>query len=145
MSGLEPLAVFGLACNVMQVLSFSHETISLCKSIFRTGSLSPNLANNVSHLSEVCESLNDSLNSKPKPLSKDQQKLLEIAQDSLAVASQLKAEVNKIDNTISKGKLSSAITGGLKATWRKGKIEKLEKSISSYQRTLESSLLAHIW
>lgn len=41
MSGSEPLAVLGIAFNLVQVLSFGHETNSTCKRYYREGSADP--------------------------------------------------------------------------------------------------------
>ncbi|KAJ4168988.1 hypothetical protein NW754_010920 [Fusarium falciforme] len=39
MSGMEPLAALGLACNIMQLLSFGGEAISLCRKVYKTGEI----------------------------------------------------------------------------------------------------------
>ena len=145
MSGLEPLAALGLACNIMQIISFAHETASVCKTIYRTGSAAPNLANNVADLANVSENLKKSLSSAPGSLGKDEQELMDIANRSLAAASDLKKEVENIATNTSKGKLISAISGGLKATVSKRRIERLEKSMLDCQRVLESRILLRIW
>jgi len=145
MSGLEPLAALGLVCNIMQIISFAHETVSICKTIYRTGYPDTNLANNVAYLANVSENLKESLGSAPGSLGKDEQELMDIANRSLAAASSLRKEVENITTNTSKGKLISAISGGLKATFRKRRIERLERSMLDCQRALESRILLRIW
>ncbi|KAK0723456.1 hypothetical protein B0T26DRAFT_750728 [Lasiosphaeria miniovina] len=79
MSSLEPLAAYGLTCNVMQVISFASETAPVCKVIFETGTLDPSLVKRTAGLSEALTSLGDLLDSAPKPMNSDDQKLLDVA------------------------------------------------------------------
>jgi hypothetical protein len=58
MSGLEPLAAIGLACNVFQVLSFAGEVCKNSKSIFEHGQVSKSAI----ALAETFESLTKSFN-----------------------------------------------------------------------------------
>jgi hypothetical protein len=144
MSGLEPLAALGLACNVMQVIDFACETTSACRAIFRTGTPNPSFTSATAHMTKALEDLNRFLDSSPKSSNLDEQELLDVAKESLAVASDLKAEVGKISNEASKGKYSSAISGALKVKFRKGKIEKLEQSLAAHQKVLETQILIRI-
>lgn len=57
MSGLEPLAIFGLACNVIQAITFGRETISICKKIYENGSSDGSLAETATQMREATTSL----------------------------------------------------------------------------------------
>ncbi|KAH8680567.1 hypothetical protein BX600DRAFT_946 [Xylariales sp. PMI_506] len=51
MAGLEILAA---VCSIFQVISFSHETVTLCKKIYRTGSgVTPELTENAVILGRI--------------------------------------------------------------------------------------------
>ncbi|KAK1753298.1 hypothetical protein QBC47DRAFT_55117 [Echria macrotheca] len=145
MSGLEPLAALGLACNVIQLIESAGKTVSICKSIFQTGSLDPSLGRSTAHLTTAFDQLNQSLTAAPGPKNPDEAALLEVARDCSAAALNLKTEVAKISDEASKGKYSSAIRGALKTMVRKSKIEKLEKSLAAHQKALETHLLVRIY
>jgi len=144
MSGLEPLAVLGLACNVLQLIETVGKTVSTCKSIFQTGTTDPSLSSFTAHLTTAFDQLNRSLTAAPRPNNPDEAALLEVARDCSTAALNLKTEVAKISDEASKGKYSSAISGALKVMVRRGKIEKLEKSLAAHQKALETHLLVRI-
>ena len=41
MSGLEPLVALGLACNVLQIVSFAREAYQVSKIVLETGDVPP--------------------------------------------------------------------------------------------------------
>jgi hypothetical protein len=144
MSGLEPLAALGLACNILQLIETASKTASTCKSIFQTGAPDPSLGRTTAHLTTAFDQLNQALTAAPGPKNSDWAALLEVARDCSTTALNLKTEVAKISDEAPKGKYSSAISGALKAMVRKGKIEKLEKSLAAHQKALETHLLVWI-
>ncbi|KAK1758901.1 hypothetical protein QBC47DRAFT_409715 [Echria macrotheca] len=155
MSGLEALAIFGIACNVMQTISFACETASACKVVFETGA-----SESHAQVLKTTESLNTALDelaklldppvpaSGPRPNGDvDDRALLTIARDCLAAGKQLEAEAKKmmLKTAGGKGKYAAAMLSVLKARWKKGNIEKLEKSLVDHQRVLETRLLMQIY
>lgn len=76
---LDPLTAMGIACNVMQVISFCGETISLAKKIKADGTLDPNLCGYAEQLSTATMRLKQYVGSSEKPLTKDQVELQEAA------------------------------------------------------------------
>jgi len=144
MSGLEPLAALGLACNVMQLIDFARETTSICKAVYETGTPDPGLVSTIGHMTGAFENLSNSLDSARGSADPDERALLEVARDCQAVAKKLKAKVNKISKNTSGGKYFSAIIVASKANYRKRDIEKLEKSLTDHQRALETRLLGQI-
>lgn len=58
---MEALTALGVACNVMQIVSFMHETFSSCKEILKSGQADPSLEENVKTISVLTKSLRDSL------------------------------------------------------------------------------------
>ncbi|KAI7972609.1 hypothetical protein EIK77_009072 [Talaromyces pinophilus] len=105
MSGAESLAIFGIACNVMQVIGCAQDAAHLIKAIYQTGFMDPDLAQTTDYMKGGLERLKDSLE-KRKPLNQDEEELLDIANGSLETARELKAELDKIAGTSAKGKRS---------------------------------------
>ncbi|KAK3317073.1 hypothetical protein B0H66DRAFT_641787 [Apodospora peruviana] len=55
MSALEPLAILSIACNVMQVIDFSHVVFSTFNQTYNNGSADTNISEVAKHLSELSE------------------------------------------------------------------------------------------
>jgi len=53
MSGLEPVMVFALACNVLQVISIAYETIHIVRQVYQNGKLDPALTHHTTHLDNL--------------------------------------------------------------------------------------------
>jgi hypothetical protein len=145
MSGLEPLAVFGLACNVLTVISFTHETASLCKKAFETGTADPDLVKTAEGFVKLFADLEASLKSAPESSTDNERELLDVAKESLSVGRELKTEVDKITRDSGKGKLGASLTMAIMAKLKTKKIEKLEKTVQDHQRVLETRLLMRVW
>lgn len=58
---MEPLAAFGIVCNVMQVIDFSHNLFLQCKELYDTGQDNPSLELNAKSLAALSDKLVDSL------------------------------------------------------------------------------------
>ncbi|KAE8444628.1 hypothetical protein EG329_014376 [Mollisiaceae sp. DMI_Dod_QoI] len=144
MSGVELLAVLGIACNVMQCLSFGHEMISLYKKHLESGSADPSVADNAAIFASSSSKLGDSLASAPQPLTKEESELLNVARKSLAAAIELAKELDKIRGNPAKGSILASIRATLRHVRRQRNVERLEKSMLDYQRTLNSGLLYRI-
>ncbi len=145
MSGIEALAAFGIACNVMQVISFAHNAVHIGKAIYETGSLDPTLAQTTHCLAQGLERLKTSLENQP-PLCAEEQELLDIANGCIVTVANLKIKLDKIASSVAKRNRPAAFRGWLKLTFGgKKAIEKFEKELSNYQRVLENRLLLLIW
>ncbi|KAK1777057.1 hypothetical protein QBC45DRAFT_331542 [Copromyces sp. CBS 386.78] len=144
MSGLEGLAAFGLACNVMQAISFSIEMISVCRTVFHNGSPDPSMASLLTHSTDITTSLERSISS-ASSIGPDERKLLDIARECLDVIAKLKIEVGKCSSSSAKGKYLPSIGLALQAKWKESKVAKLESQMQKHQRVLDSGLLVHIW
>jgi hypothetical protein len=152
MSGTEALAALGLACNVFQVISFTSEVCTTCKTIFENGKTpgsSAHLSDAARSLSEICESIKESTDSATWPLSKNDYELLNIAKECNKAASALKLEAEKAVPYASaaKGKLLMSVVEGFKLVVRSKsrKLERLEKMLQTHQSSLESRLLSNCW
>lgn len=144
MSGMEPLAVFGIACNTMQVIQFTFEAVSICKKVFETGLPDPGLRQFVGDSARLYTNIDQSIRD-ITPHTDDDKQFLRIVQNTRDVSEQLKDEVDKIARTAAKGKFVASVTAGVKAKLREKRIRKLVKRMQEYQRILESGFLDRIW
>lgn len=93
MSGLEALAVLGVACNVMQIISFAGECFSVCKRICETGNPEPSLIDDGRRLTELCINLKRSLAQSSEPLTDHDKALVAIADECITAAQDLQTEI----------------------------------------------------
>lgn len=144
---MDPLTAFGLTCNVIQVLSFGHEALSLCRRVCRDGSPEPNLSHNSAHLQRLSKKLLESINAvqASNQLSREQEDLRSIASKLVDVTTQLSKLLDEL--TIDGAhRRRSAIANTIKyLLLYKRKIQPLEKAMVSFQNTLDSGTLAHLW
>jgi hypothetical protein len=146
MSGLESLAVLGIACNVMQIISFGRETVATCRTVFRTGSVDPDLDVIVGHLNRVLLDVKTTMSSAPNASDPAEKELFLIAEGCQKIASQLVDEVKAVTSAVAKGKGKPLLATWvvLKSKSREKKVKDLEKTLEGYQRTLEMGLLLKI-
>ncbi|CAK7219018.1 hypothetical protein SCUCBS95973_003679, partial [Sporothrix curviconia] len=83
---MEALAVFGIACNVIQVISFTRETILLCKTIYTSGvpiDKDGYTSKVVSDYTRICHDLQRKINDKGSGAgsSAEEKELFSIARD----------------------------------------------------------------
>ncbi|KUL89911.1 hypothetical protein ZTR_02832 [Talaromyces verruculosus] len=143
MSGAESLAIFGIACNVMQVIGCAQDAVHMIKAIYQSGSMDPDLAQTTDYMKGGLERLKNSLE---KPLNQDEEELFDIANCSLETVRELKAELDKIAGTSAKGKRYHSVRGWFRAAvGGKKRIERLEKAMNNRQQILENRLTVRIW
>jgi len=142
---MEALAVLGLACNVMQILSAANETYSLSKRLLETGDAYPSLGENATTLKALSKSLQESLATISQPHTEAEHQLLRLAKSCHTSAQELSCELDKLAGSAIRGKLRESIKTAVKLRLRKGRLERLEKDLRAYQTTLESGLLLRIW
>ena len=144
MSGLEPLAAFGLACSVFQTISFTREVYQACNKIFHGEQPDPNLPNNVHQLLKFFDSISAATKSAPNPLTENDRAILDIATECKTTALEMKAQADALSGGQGSGwrSLNLALKYHLKL---KSKIAGLEKRLNDQQSLLESRLLGNIW
>jgi hypothetical protein len=143
MSGVEALAILGIACNVMQVISFSHETIASCKKYYETGCADPALSEAAGHLKACAKDLESQLQS-PRPRTKDQEDLVSIAKKCYDISSKLDKELKNITSVSTSSNMLRSARLGVTRMLRKSRIEALEKDMSRHQAVLETSLISQV-
>ncbi|KAK5259567.1 hypothetical protein LTR99_003296 [Exophiala xenobiotica] len=115
---MEALAAFGLACNIVQVLDFSLKIFREGKQIADSGSTAKldEFTLVSKQLEDLCQDLDKSLQNAPKPISKNDDNLLKVAQDCSRAAHDVQAKL---------GEIMMNKKGG------RGKLDKLRKMVTS--------------
>ncbi len=145
MSGVEALAAFSIACNVMQTISFAHEVFGIVQTLREGGSVDPDLDGFATQLGQLSGALQASLSNPPSVGSVgDLDELIKAAKRCVAATDTLKEELNKV-SLGAKGKRLPAAFVGIKAVAKKRKFGRLEKNVMTCQKLLESRLLVRIW
>jgi hypothetical protein len=142
---MEALAVLSVACNIMQVIQFGHETVSICRSMYNDKSPAADVAYNGDTLRNVSKDLQASIASIPsKSLQTDEKELQCIATKVVALADDLQKELQKCQ--VSSGSPKMAVFGkALKYNWsRKKRVDELEKGLGMLQSTMQSRILLNL-
>ncbi|KAL2678740.1 hypothetical protein Neosp_009491 [[Neocosmospora] mangrovei] len=145
MSGMEPLAALGLACNIMQLLSFGGEVISLCRKVYKTGELDPSLKDYSSQTAKICESLNDNLSQRQTNLGPDALALQQRATMCKAAADKLNHELQLLIPTSGASGWRRGFTASIKAIRHKHQLSELEKDLNNLKSSLDTQLLVRIF
>ncbi|XXH00842.1 histone H4-like TAF Taf6, SAGA complex subunit [Hypoxylon texense] len=140
MSGLEAL---GIACNIMQVISFAHETIGFCKATYEGQSLNLYSEQSVASLSAISAQLQTRYQG-VKSKTAQERELENVARKCNVAARALEEEVMFLTHQQAAGSLKRTLRIMLKIIWRKRRLERLEKSLRNHQQTMESHLLARV-
>ena len=140
---MEALAIFSIACNVMQTINFAHETISIAKSIYHKKPPKPELAEARKQLSEWADQLHEELQKHAQPLQKSESELLDVAKRCRNVAKQLEVELNSVMTPENQTKLRR-VKAVVKAPFLRRRLKKFETTITDYQRTLETQILVRV-
>jgi hypothetical protein len=146
MSGMEPLAVLGLACSVMQVISFSRELLSVSKAVHRGQSINPSADTIADQLTKASNAVSQSLMGMPKALDADETGIANIAQECLRAANNLTAKLDRITGGgKARGSSRAVVTTVVRKIWNKNEIEELESMLRAHRNNLELRLLQRTW
>ncbi|RYP51293.1 hypothetical protein DL769_010831 [Monosporascus sp. CRB-8-3] len=141
MSGLEVLSV---ACNIMTVISFARKTVSICKAVYQGRSPDDQLIDIAASLAATSDELQNGSQAISPKLAPEH-RLADIASKCNVAARALDDKVKFLVANHKKGSLKETLRVAVKANWRKGRLERLEKSLHDYQRAMETQLLVSIW
>ncbi|UPK92477.1 hypothetical protein LCI18_003412 [Fusarium solani-melongenae] len=141
MSGMEPLAALGLACNIIQLLSFGGEAISLCRKVYKTGEIDPSLKDYSSQTAKICENLNDTLTQRQLDLGPDALALQQSATMCKAAADKLNRELELLTPTSGASGWRRGFTAPIKAIRYKHYLSELEKDLNNLKSGLDTQLL----
>ncbi|KAK3936351.1 hypothetical protein QBC46DRAFT_31764 [Diplogelasinospora grovesii] len=121
MSGIE---AFSLVCGIFQVISFAHETITLCKAIYQGASPDEHLQKKAVSLADV--SANVQARQQGMTLqTADERSLADIARKCNIAARALQDEARFISNHQKSGSLVATMHVAAKTSWRKRRLERL--------------------
>jgi hypothetical protein len=143
MSGVEAL---GLACNIITVISFAHETISLCKRVYQGEVPTAELSRTAKSLVATSQDVQDQNNGlQQQSLTPSQRRLHEVAQRCNVAARGLQDESDHLLKHHKQGDLVAMMKIAAKSTWRKRRLDKLEKTMAECQREMDTQLLHRVW
>ncbi|KAK7903106.1 hypothetical protein LTR67_001123 [Exophiala xenobiotica] len=141
---MEAIAAFSIACNIVQVVDFSLKILREGKQIADSGSTAKldEFTLVSKQLEDLCQDLDKSLQSAPKPISKSDDNLLKVAQGCSRAAHDVHAKLGEI-MTNKKG--------------RRGKLDIMRKMVTSnrsitalynklreYERLLNTQILVQL-
>jgi hypothetical protein len=145
---MEALAGLSIACNVLQIVSFVHDTFSLCKRLYENGEADPTLSANAKAMAVLTKSLRDTVLSAPgaaNPVAEADHELERIAKECLASANRLTARLEGLGATEARRSLTKTAKSAFKLWWRSGEFQRLVEEMHEYQKTLDSGLILRIW
>ena len=133
MSGLEPIAALGLACNILQVIGVGRETVRIAKQVYQDGALDAALTEHANALDALSNQIHSTTTAVPttKPKAQDQ-RLIDLAHKCQRAASSLTEEVNFFNGAPNQAKLVATLKTTAKTAWRKRRLERLEKRSQSW-------------
>lgn len=144
MSGLEPIAALGLACNILQLVELGRQTIDCIKAVYQGRKPDEELDRNAAAL-EVLTWDEAKKHRQPGRKTKHEEILLQSAAKCATAAHDLREEVRFLVGDAKKGSLASALKVAAKVNWRKRRLERLKRDLDEAEKLMQTSLLAHIW
>ena len=142
---MDPVTGVGLAASVIQLVTFSIDSIKIVREVYERGSVAryDDTAYTTNHLADLTRSLQQSLQSpsqQSSALSKDERDLLDLGRHCQNCAQTLHYELSKLQSR-PRSSVLAATRIATRAIWKKPKIEEISKRLETYRSTLETSLL----
>ncbi|KAJ0115588.1 hypothetical protein J7T55_010411 [Diaporthe amygdali] len=142
MSGLEPLAALGLACNILQIVELGQKTIACIKDVYQGRTPDEELKNNAVGL----ESLANEIKKHSGPGKKKLEEILvQSAASCSKAARELREEMHFLFDNAKRGSLASALKVTAKVAWRKRRLDRLQGNLDTEEKRMQNRLLAQIW
>ncbi|RMJ05304.1 hypothetical protein CDV36_014041, partial [Fusarium kuroshium] len=141
MAGLEAVAAFALACNVMQVVEAGYKTVSTCKHIYQTGQPDPALDDYGRQLRDISDALETQLNKTTGPLSPDDTRLRDLAARCATIANGLLDQIASVSKSAGKRTIGSSIRLAIKSRFKQSDLNRWERDLEKAQSTMETQLL----
>ena len=143
---MDAIAAFGLACNVVQVVNFGMDVVSICRELYRGGSLSKydHLEDMTNHLIGLRDALDSPTAQGKQNLRKCQDPaLLDLAGKCSTTATELFAELQKLKINGSPKK-RQVISRSARSLWKQSSINKIQTRLDEYKKILDSRILIGI-
>ena len=146
MTGMDAIAAFSLACNVIQVVQFSMDVVSTCRELYREGSLSKydHLEYMTNHLIGLRNALDSTTVQGNQNIGQCQdQALLDLSEKCSTTAKELSGELQRLKINGPHNK-RQVIRKSAKSLWRKNSIERIQTRLDEYRKILDSHILLGI-
>ena len=140
---MNPVSEINLAASVIQLMKFGFETLHTIRELHQHESINSydDVKYTTNHLNNLTESLQHSLQgSNTQLLSKEEKNLIDLNRRCQDCAFKLQHELRKLRPTSHPSTLM-LIQKVARAIWKKDKIEEIKIQLTSFQSTLETSLL----
>jgi hypothetical protein len=142
---MESVAILSFACNVLQLVEQAIEAVTICKELYKRGSLDENnqIEQFVDDLTALNKDLDVVFNKNPTAIPRRANKLRQIANDVSNTAAELKMVLNQLKLSKKQGNRAKggAFVGMLKTLYRRGTIDKLRAKLDRQDAALQSCLL----
>ncbi|KAL2276537.1 hypothetical protein FJTKL_00842 [Diaporthe vaccinii] len=142
MSGLEPIAAVGLACNILQLAELGKTTIDRIRIVYQGGKPNEELKQGAAVLEELAKEVKK--HSRPGRR-KYEEILLNSATTCATAASDLGEEVRFLFENAKKGSLVSALKVTTTVAWRQRRLGRLRRNLDTEEQRMQTSLLAQVW
>jgi hypothetical protein len=139
---MEAIVALGLVANIFQLISFTHESISLVKRIAENGTPDPGLLQYAEQLSAISKDLESRIcdaQITPSPLTKVDNDLLEVARNLSTVSQRLQVKLTEISSSRF-GKYGKF----MKYKLSRQEVEQMERTVSQYTKVLELQVLSKL-
>ena len=145
---MDPITGVGLAASVIHLVTFSIDTIRVCKELYQQDSLSEysSIEYTTGHLASLTISLQQSLQSfgtRSPTITREEKDLVNLAQECEICANELQKELRKLQTPPGASFLKATRTAA-RAIRKSGSIDKIYQRLQAYQSTLETSLLSRL-
>jgi hypothetical protein len=145
---MDPITALALACNVTQLIEHGIDAAKACKEIYEKGSLDNNnlIEQYTDAISASNVDLDTALRALPRPTGRHHTKLLDLAKDCAATSTELRRILAQLKLSKSQGnkRIGGAFKVTLKSIWKRGAIEKLQQTLETQDRALQSGLLKEL-
>lgn len=142
---MDPLTAVGIACNVMQVISFSRELISVAHHVYDKGAINESTMDKATHLKALAASIDIDTRNLGCPRSASDKEIIQIAKKCHEASEELQKMVLDMGSSSGKGNIANAARISIKTMWRSSRLQKLEHNLTQWQQTLDSGLLTRLW
>ncbi|KAK8077108.1 hypothetical protein PG996_003278 [Apiospora saccharicola] len=143
MSGLEPLVVLGLACNILQIVGTGQKTIAFVSNVYKTGSFDDRIKQHATTLATLSSTIGGI--HPPVSISQDEHHLIESANKCQVICQDIIKEIEKLEKGIAKKSKVSTATFAMKVFGKKAvgswKLDDLEKQLQEAKDLVQLSLV----
>lgn len=142
---MESLAALSLACNVVQLVEFSLQTVKVSRHMLNDSSPAIHMDEHRKRIHDITNTVRKSLSDTSQlPLTKSNTKLLELAEELICVSNDLDSGLSEYDPRKISSKLGK-MRKGLK--WQlvgKKKLDEMNAALKTLEDSLQTSVLVDL-